>query len=105
MGHDVGDGDRSLVGRRELRPVVGDGRVDVQLSPVGQDLDAQRRERLRDRHPQWRCSGRPARPEIDHFLSVVVGGVREATFTGVGQVLGEDVAHSFEAGGDLPFHR
>ncbi len=108
VGQQVGHGDIVLARRGELRPVGGDGGLDVEGAELGQPVGAHGRqplggrvhehERVLEPGPARRGVG-DATPQVDHLPPPVVGGEGCAHLQAVGEVGLEDLADPFEARG------
>jgi hypothetical protein len=111
VGEHVPDQHLLLAARRESRPVGAHWRVDIDLSPVHQDLHAQRGESFGQRH-QHRAGvrrpwlARPGRttPKVNDRHAVDVGAKRTPAVAQIGHVLLERLAHGLEARGHVHVH-
>jgi hypothetical protein len=104
---DVADKDPLFAGLREFRPVVGDGRVEVDLAAIDENVHAQCahafRERVHDDDGVFfpRHSARDvfvSAPKIDDFLAVLVDADRCADFTAAPEIIGKCFLNCSEFG-------
>ena len=105
MGHQPANGDITLAGLGELRPILRDRRVEVEASLLGQPMGAERDQAFGRRGDVDQCvtvplalaiERVPATPEVDDRLAVEIDGDCRADFVTLAEVALECLADSVE---------
>src|SRR6476620_9265170 len=105
MAQDCRDGDGLLSGSSEFGPVLGDGRIQVDLAAIGEEVNTAAGQRFRAREDAGERIVPPrlaticvsaATPEVDGELAIDPDGHGGADFVALVEVRLESVADTIE---------